>query len=231
MSLFNSAEGYVIMFKRLSQRISNHFAAVPTDLATAEGRARALRWFKWVDHHVLRKRWHNFEQVTFDVYRSNQPDYARLTAYQAIGVQSVLNLRGKTLKPDYALTQEACDALGLTHYAVNGLSAHLAPDKAALMQVFEIFDTAERGILIHCRSGADRTGLISAFYLIDQCDVPLAKARAQLSFRYLHIRWSASGILDMLLDDFARVEDQKSLRDWIAEDYDAADLTARFKAR
>lgn len=220
-----------MVLKDLRDKFTRHFASTPTELQTADGRARAMRWFYWQDHHILRVKWHNFATVAPDIFRSNQPDVKRLLAYKKLGIRSVLNLRGVSEKPFYALTQEACDAAGMTLYTVSKLSAHRAPDKGALAQIFEIFDKAERGILIHCRSGADRTGLISAFYLIDQCDMPLAEARAQLSFRYLHIRWSASGILDMILDDFARVEGQKSLRDWIADDYDAADLTARFKAR
>lgn len=204
-------------------------AATSTDLKTATGRASAMRWFYWRDHHVLRLKWHNFAQVAPGVYRSNQPDMKRLKTYQKLGVKSVLNLRGESKKPFFALTQEACDAAGMNLHTINNLSASKAPDQAALLEIFGIFDRAERGLLIHCRSGADRTGLISTFYLVDKCGMPLAQARKHLSLRYLHIRWSASGILDMMLDDFAAVEGSKSLREWIAEDYDATDLTARFK--
>ncbi len=210
--------------------INAQFAPTPIDLETPQGRARAKRWFYWIDHHVLRLWWHNFEEVAQGVYRSNQPDAARFATYQKLGIRSVLNLRGESRTPFYIFTQQGCAAAGLNLYTVNNLSARRAPDRDALLEVFDVFDHAERGLLIHCKSGADRTGLISAFYLIDKCGETLATARRHLSFRYLHIRWSSSGILDMMLDDFAKIEGQKSLRDWITQDYDAADLTARFKA-
>lgn len=207
--------------------LNAQFAATPLDLESKAGRARANRWFYWVDHHALRVWWHNFEEVAPGVYRSNQPDAARFKAYRALGIRSVLNLRGESKTPFYAFTQIGCAAAGLTLYTVNKLSARRAPDRDGLLKIFEIFDTAERGLLIHCKSGADRTGLISAFYLIDKCGESVATARRHLSFRYLHIRWSASGILDMVLDDYAKVEGQKSLREWVRDYYSAEELSAR----
>lgn len=211
----------------LSSWLTQQFSASSADLETPTGRAKAMRWFYWVDHHILRIFWHNFDEVAPGIYRSNQPDAKRFARYKAMGITSVLNLRGESLTPFYAFTQEACAASGLTLYTVNKLSAHRAPDRDALLQIFKIFDTAERGLLIHCKSGADRTGLISAFYLIDQCSESVAEARRHLSFKYLHVRWSTSGVLDMLLDDFALVEGQKTLREWISNDYSAEDLAAR----
>ncbi|MCO4839622.1 MAG: tyrosine-protein phosphatase [Rhodobacteraceae bacterium] len=186
-----------------------------------------MRWFYWVDHHILRVWWHNFEEVAPGVYRSNQPDGKRLAQYRAMGVRSVLNLRGESLTPFYAITQEGCAEAKLKLYTVNKLSAHRAPDRDALLEVFKVFDEAERDLLIHCKSGADRTGLISALYLIDKCGESTRQARRHLSFKYLHIGWSTSGVLDMFLDDFARVEGQISLREWVANDYSSQDLAAR----
>lgn len=213
--------------KTIASWFKQRTSGTPTDLETPAGRAKAMRWFYWADHHILRVWWHNFEKVAPGIYRSNQPDVKRFAQYKAMGIKSVLNLRGHSLTPFYALTKEACAAQGLTLYTVDRLSAHRAPDRDALLQIFEIFDTAERSLLIHCKSGADRTGLISTFYLIDKCGESVAKARRHLSFKYLHIRWSTSGVLDMMLDDFAQVEGQKTLRDWIAHDYSATDLASR----
>ena len=213
--------------KNILKWVNHQFAAVPTDLETLEGRARAMRWFFWADHHVLRMRWHNFDIVAPGIYRSNQPDAKRFAHYKTLGIRSVINLRGESKTPFYAITQEGCAAAGLKLYTVNKLSAHRAPDRNAILQIFEIFDEAERSLLIHCKSGADRTGLISALYLIDKCGKSVAQARRQLSFRYLHIRWSTSGVLDMMLDDFARVEGTMSLREWVTNEYDTQDLATR----
>jgi protein tyrosine/serine phosphatase len=221
----------IMSLKQIINRVEQHFAATPLDLETEAGQRRAKRWFYWVDHHILRIWWHNFAQVAPGVFRSNQPDARRLAKYKAQGINSVLNLRGESKTPFFAYTQAGCAAAGLTLYTVSNLSARRAPDRDALLAVFEVFDKAERGLLIHCKSGADRTGLLSAFYLIDQCGETVATSRRHLSPRYLHIRWSSSGILDKVLDDFAKVEGTKTLRDWVAEDYSAEALTARYKAR
>ena len=217
--------------KQIIDRIERHFAATPLDLVTDSGKRRAKRWFYWIDHHILRIWWHNFAEVAPGVYRSNQPDAPRLAKYKALGINSVLNLRGYSKTPFYAFTEQGCAAAGQTLYTVSNLSARRAPDRAPLLEVFEVFDKAERGLLIHCKSGADRTGLLSAFYLIDKCGEKVATARRHLSFRYLHIRWSSSGILDAVLDDFEKVEGTKNLRDWVADDYSAEALTARYRTR
>lgn len=42
-------------------------------------------------------------------------------------------------------------------------------------------------ILIHCRSGADRSGLAAALYVSKVAGLDNAKAEAQLSFYYGHV--------------------------------------------
>ena len=41
-------------------------------------------------------------------------------------------------------------------------------------------------MVMHCKSGADRAGLMSALYLILNQDVSVDKAKNQLSLKYLH---------------------------------------------
>jgi hypothetical protein len=55
---------------------------------------------------------------------------------------------------------------------------------------------------------------------------PVAEARRALGLRHLHIRWSKTGVLDRFLDAYAaRVANGAiSLRDWIAKEYDPAQL-------
>lgn len=197
---------------------------------TAEDRKRAHRRFMWQDHHILRTYWTNFDTVAPGVFRSNQPDAARYAAFAAQGGRSVLNLRGVSKHPFYLYTKEGCDAAGLTLYNVGKLSARRAPNRESLLEVFDVFDKAEHGLLMHCKSGADRTGLISTFYLVDKCGERIETARRHLSSKYLHFSWSHSGILDLLVNDYAAVEGTKSLRSYIRDDYDADDLTKRYES-
>ena len=47
---------------------------------------------------------------------------------------------------------------------------------------------------MHCKSGADRAGLMSALYLILNQNVPVDKAKDQLSFKYLHLKHAGHDI-------------------------------------
>jgi len=49
--------------------------------------------------------------------------------------------------------------------------------------VSNLFGTLEYPILMHCKSGADRVGLMSALYLHTRHGVPISEARRQLSLR------------------------------------------------
>ena len=201
----------------------------PHEIESAKGRARAKRQFDWQDHDLLRRRWHNFETVAPGVYRSNQPSATRFADYAEMGIKTILNLRGALDEPFYLFEQEACDALGLEIVSI-GLSARKAPRKDRLLKLVDVFETIERPFLIHCKSGADRTGLAAALYLLQYSDADDDTLRAQLSFRYLHIRKSSTGILDFVLETYLARRQQSpiKLRDWVVAEYDRDQMMAAY---
>ena len=64
------------------------------EIDTVAGRKRAMRQLDWVDHGILRYRWHNFAEFALGAYRSNHPTIARFEDYAAMGIKTVLTLRG-----------------------------------------------------------------------------------------------------------------------------------------
>ncbi|MGQ0567846.1 MAG: phosphatase domain-containing protein [Gemmobacter sp.] len=126
--------------------------------------------------------------VEGEVYRSNQPTPERLADYQAAyGIRTVLNLRGAAPDEDwYALEKQATDALGMTLIDVPLSSTQELSDQD-LRQLVDILRTAEKPILIHCRSGANRTGLAAAIYLAAIEQIGTNTAGQQLSVRYGHV--------------------------------------------
>lgn len=198
------------------------------DLTDPDARARALRDVFWHDHGVLRTYWHNFAPVADDAYRSNHPTHARLAAYRDLGIKAVLNLRGSKPTPMYLLEAESCDALGLTMISVP-LAARKPAPKDALAALFAAFDDIPRPFLMHCKSGADRAGLASALYVLDQGG-SLETARAQLSLRFLHLKFTRTGVQDHLLDCYAQrlTKGPMTIRDWIAQEYDPDALADSF---
>lgn len=121
-----------------------------------------------------------------EAYRSAQPsatDLARWTADK--GIRSVINLRGAQAGADWYDTEVvASKALGLQHFDF-GMSAgrQLSPSEAR--KLIALMRAAPKPLLIHCKSGADRTGLAAALYLAQRGqDEELAEA--QISIRYGH---------------------------------------------
>lgn len=202
------------------------------DITDPTERKRSYWHVRWLDHGVLRTFWHNFEKVSDGVYRSNHPDHKRFEAYAAKGIKTVLNLRGVASQPHYLFEAESCERLGLTLVTIS-MSARQAPKAEQLIKVIDAFETMERPFLMHCKSGADRTGLVAALYLMVQEGQPVEVARRQLGFRYLHIRRTATGILDHFLDVYAARNAQTpiAITDWIKTEYDRDTLTASFAAK
>jgi protein tyrosine/serine phosphatase len=216
-------------FRRWEREFHDSFKG---EIVTEEDRRRSLAYVAWIDHGILRALWHNFHEIAPGVFRSNHPDHRRLTRYAARGIRTVLTFRGEVTKPFHRLEEESCAALGLDLHRIR-MTARDAPRREALLQLLDFFDTAPRPFLMHCKSGADRTSLASALYLIHAEGASVAAARAQMSPRYIHFRWTATGVLDEVLDAYEDrlAQGPITLRDWIATEYDRDAIARRFTRR
>lgn len=186
-------------------------------------------WNFWVDQAVIRRFWTNTAEIAPGVFRSNQPDIARLQRLQAQGLRTVLYLRGNALGAPFRAEQAACAALGLSLHMCH-LSARRLPDAAQVLRLIGLFRIIETPFLMHCRAGADRTGLASAIYLLAIEKTDVATAAQMLSGRFGHWRWSSTGILDHMLRHYAAAQKDSGIgfADWIAEGYDPAAITRDF---
>lgn len=202
---------------------------VPLDLDDPEHRRKAMTHYNWFDHAILRRRWTNFFEIAPGVYRSNQPTHERFETYAAMGIKAVLNLRGEGVQPRYLLEKETCDSLGIKMVNIS-LHARKAPPKENLLQVIEAMRTIDRPFLMHCKSGADRAGLASAVYLMVYEGVPVSEAKKMLSVKFIHLKWSKTGILDYFLEVYeARLrKGDIAFLDWLRDEYDEEALTAGF---
>lgn len=209
----------------LQQKLTDTFG---TDISTPEARRSAWWHFQLIDHAFLRTFWTNLDQIAPGVWRSNQPSPAKLRQYQRdLGLKSVLNLRGPAQQGFYLFEAETCRALGITLHDI-GFSARTAPGRRGLLMLIDLFTTIKKPFLMHCKSGADRTGLIAALYLLDVEHRPLAEVKRQLSLRYLHLKSTNTGIMDHFLTMYEAEAQGRSLREWIETTYDPDRLTASF---
>ncbi len=176
------------------------------------------------DHGFLRRYWRNEGQIAPGLYRANHPDERTLRQWKARGIVEVISLRPAQLAV-HEFEARACAALGLRLRNV-ALTAREAPRRIRLLELLNVFDTLERPALIHCKSGADRTGLAAALWAIHVEGRPVAEARRALSLRHLHLSWSKTGVLDRFLDAYeARLKQGDiSLRQWIETEYDETAL-------
>jgi protein tyrosine/serine phosphatase len=85
---------------------------------------------------------------------------------------------------------------------------------------------------MHCKSGADRAGFAAALYLLLRRDLPVEEAKRQLSWRYLHLRGAATGVLHFLLERYAEdsAEEPMRFRDWVERRYDPEALMGDYEA-
>jgi protein tyrosine phosphatase (PTP) superfamily phosphohydrolase (DUF442 family) len=142
----------------------------------------------------------NFHAVKAGVlYRSAQLDDAELQAVvQQHGIKSVLNLRGANPgSPWYDREIAESRALGLVHYDY-ALSARRFVTPRQIADILEILRKAPKPLLIHCMSGADRSGLVAALYRYAVAGASAAEADQQLSLFYGHFPYltSRTGAMD-----------------------------------
>ena len=209
------------LIKRVTDWERRLRASYNTDLSTPENRRRAQIYNLWFDHAILRKFWTNMHMIAPEVYRSNQPTHARFVKLKAMGIRSILNLRGDGGAAHYLVEEESCSRLGLTLINVT-MQARSAPPCADIQTLIHAFRTAEKPFVMHCKSGADRAGFASAVYLLVIEGKTLVEARKMLSPRFMHFKWSKAGILDCILDQYETREALTgiSFENWIASEYD-----------
>lgn len=187
----------------------------------------------FADHALFRLFYNLRTRVAPGLYRSSHPLPHQLRAAQRAGVASVLNLRGPEPFAANALEWDSVRRLGLplVHVRINSREA---PHRQAVLELLTAFDNLPKPILLHCKSGADRAGLASAIYLLDQEGADFPTAMRQMSFwRFGHVRAAKCGILDAFLKAWAahHAEHGTAFRDWVANHYDRDAVEAGFYSK
>lgn len=185
-----------------------------------------------LDHLIIRLFFPNRHRLSDQAWRAAQPLPHQIRDVARRGVRTVVNLRGQLDTSTYAYEQAACREAGinLVDYRVR---SRAAPTRDEVLGARELFKTVEYPILMHCKSGADRVGLMSALYLHTRHQIPIADARNQLSLRYGHIRQADTGILDHFLEAYLAHAEKTpiSFYEWVETVYDPKDVEARLHSQ
>ena len=183
------------------------------------------------DHGFLRFYWHNQHLVADGLWRSNQPGPKRIEALAKAGIKTIVNLRGPRDDGGWQLEAEACDKTGITLLDFASRS-RAAPSKEMLYDARDLFASLEKPALMHCKSGADRAGIMSALYLLIGEGRPTREAMEQLSWKYGHVKAAKTGVLDAFFASYIPYEDQgMTFFDWVKTVYDPEQLAASFTAQ
>jgi hypothetical protein len=164
------------------------------------------------------------------VIRSAQPTSQLAHWIDEFHLRSVLNLRGGT-KADWWYDSEVATlaAHGLEFYDLP-LSATRRPTRRELLFLIDVLERCQYPLLIHCKSGADRTGLASALYLMLKRNEPPKIAENALALEFGHIPFLGTEHLHEPLHEYAawlcdrRIEHSpQRFRAWVKNEYRSAD--------
>jgi protein tyrosine/serine phosphatase len=101
----------------------------------------------------------NLYKVDAALYRGAQPSAEQFKALKAMGVKTVVNLR------ESGTDEPVCRELGLNYVAIP-MTVLSAREEHILAFLKVMSDPTNYPVYVHCKHGADRTGLMCAMYRV-----------------------------------------------------------------
>lgn len=168
----------------------------------------------------------NFHEVIpGEIYRSAQLSAAKLQQVVAeYGIQTIINLRRPRPGQDWYKQEMAMvKSLGIAHHDI-ALDLTFSPRIDQLLELRDLIENAARPLLLHCRAGADRTGLASIMVKLLDGSSSLTEARAQVSWKFHVSRESSMGIpffdgYSAWLKTSDRVHSKGNFNQWLENEY------------
>lgn len=143
----------------------------------------------------------NLHQVNQQLYRGGQPKAGGLQKLKALGVKTIVNLRGED---DHSRAEnEEARSLGLRYYGIS-LPGFSKPRDEEVQRILDIINDPEnQPVFVHCRRGADRTGTIIACYRISHEGWSAEQAKNEA--RRYGLSWTEFGMSHYIDDYYVRV--------------------------
>ena len=168
------------------------------------------------------------------VFRAAQPTARLAELINDYHLASILNLRGGSFKDKWYVSEvRAAEASGVAFFDFP-LKATTRPTRSELLTLIDFFEQCSYPLLIHCKAGADRTGLASTIYLMMKKEMPPEEAIGAFTIYHGHIPLLGTEHLHEPIDEYARWLASKGLahtparfRDWVRSDYLSADSGAQ----
>jgi tyrosine-protein phosphatase SIW14 len=127
----------------------------------------------------------NLGRVTENLYRGGQPTSDGFNTLHTMGVGIVVNLRED--RTEVAAEKRQVEALGMKSVGIPWSASH-EPSNAQIVEFLDLVRAnPDTKIYVHCRRGADRTGVMIAAYRVAVEHKPAAEAVSEMH-RY-HYDW------------------------------------------
>jgi len=131
----------------------------------------------------------NSGQVDAHLYRGAQPDLAAFASLKEnldIAIVVRLNAEG----PDVAAEKSQVESLGMKFVYLPWSASSVPADRQIVEFLDLLRDNPSDKIFVHCREGADRTGVMVALYRLDADRWSTAQAVAEMKlYHYHHTLW------------------------------------------
>ena len=173
-----------------------------------------------------------------EMYRSGQLGPEQLEkVIRDFEIQSIINLRGFKGDEDWYLQEkEIAEKSGVNLYNLPdmgiGLQSYRLPAREEVEKIIKVIAEIPRPVLVHCKTGADRTGLFSAITILLEKNGNLEQAWEHNSLKYLAIPDSAGSQFLRKYQDWLgdRKHHTRLLAQWLDQVYIPHYYRARIKA-
>jgi protein tyrosine/serine phosphatase len=203
------------------------------DLTSPGGRLKTYLDYLWNDHAYLRVGFQNAHWISDELVRTNQPWPFQIAGWKARGIRTVINLRGGFDASFHALEADACRRLGLAMVDFT-ITSREVPSRERVLGAKRLFEAIQYPALMHCKSGADRAGIMAVLYLHFRRGATIREAMDQLHLRYLHVRAGKTGVLDYTFERYLTEGEPAgmSFLEWVKSPaYDPKGIKADFRAQ
>lgn len=207
--------------------------ALRFDISSPFGRMKAWLYAMFVEHNFTNIVRLGFYKISDGVYRSSQPTMWQLGRYaKKYGIKTILNLKGpNTNSAYYAFEVEKCRKLGIRLVDINIASRNIT-DVSKMRLAKEIFDQIEYPAWMHCKAGADRTGIYATLFQHFKLGMPIAQTDQLKLWPFGHIKHSQAGKFDYYLEKYLEYQQshpEVGFLEWSETVADYAKMNKEFK--